>query len=105
MAELENEVVEQETTSATSKDSFWERKFELKKKGSNFKTEVVAGIVTFLAMCYILTVNPNQIFYAGTGDARWSSLFLATAFGAVIGTLLMALFAKMPLAQHWAVLL
>ncbi len=70
-----------------------------KSKGTTVKTELLAGIVTFLAMCYILTVNPNQIFYASTGDPRWSSLFIATAFGAIIGTLLMAFLAKMPLAQ------
>ena len=68
-------------------------------KGTTVKTEIVAGIVTFLAMAYILTVNPNQILYEGTADARWSSLFMATAFGAVIGTLLMSFLAKMPLAQ------
>ncbi|MBQ8291278.1 MAG: NCS2 family permease [Clostridia bacterium] len=73
--------------------------FDPEAKQTNVKTELIAGIVTFLAMCYILTVNPNQIFYAGTGDPRWSSLFLATAFGAIIGTLLMAFLAKMPLAQ------
>ncbi len=73
--------------------------FDPEAKQTNVKTEIVAGIVTFLAMCYILTVNPNQIFYAGTGDPRWSSLFMATAFGAIIGTLLMAFFSKMPLAQ------
>ena len=61
------------------------------------KTEVVAGIVTFLAMAYILTVNPNQIF--GPGSEWWASAFIATALGAVIGTLLMAFVAKMPLAQ------
>ena len=68
-------------------------------KQTSVKTEIIAGIVTFLAMAYILTVNPNQILYAGTADPRWSSLFIATAFGAIIGTLLMAFFAKMPLAQ------
>lgn len=68
-------------------------------KKTNVKTEIVAGVVTFLAMCYILTVNPNNILYAGTADARWSSLFIATALGAVIGTLLMAFLARMPLAQ------
>ncbi len=76
-------------------DSFW----GIKEKGSSVKVEIIAGLVTFLAMCYILTVNPNQIFYKGTGDPRWSSLFIATAFGAIIGTLLMAFLAKMPLAQ------
>ena len=68
-------------------------------KQTNVKTEIVAGIVTFLAMAYILTVNPNSILYAGPADFRWSSLFIATAFGAIIGTLLMAFLAKMPLAQ------
>ena len=69
------------------------------EKQTSVKTEIIAGIVTFLAMAYILTVNPNQILYAGTFDPRWSSLFIATAFGAIIGTLLMAFLAKMPLAQ------
>ncbi len=69
------------------------------EKQTSVKTEIIAGIVTFLAMAYILTVNPNQILYGGTADARWLSLFIATAFGAIIGTLLMAFLAKMPLAQ------
>ena len=68
-------------------------------KQTNVRTEIIAGIVTFLAMAYILTVNPNSILYAGTADPRWSSLFIATAFGAIVGTLLMAFLAKMPLAQ------
>lgn len=73
--------------------------FDPVEKKTSVKTEIVAGIVTFLAMCYILTVNPNQILYNGTENAMWSSLFMATAFGAIIGTLLMAFLAKMPLAQ------
>ena len=73
--------------------------FDPVKKQTNVRTEIIAGIVTFLAMCYILTVNPNQILYGGTADPRWGSLFMATAFGAIIGTLLMAFLAKMPLAQ------
>ena len=50
-------------------------------------------------MAYILTVNPNQLFGSPTASAYWSSAFIATALGAVIGTLLMAFVAKMPLAQ------
>lgn len=73
--------------------------FGVTKAGSTVRTEIVAGIVTFLAMAYILTVNPNQFFYAGTADPRWTSVFMATAFGAIIGTLLMAFLAKLPLAQ------
>ena len=66
-------------------------------KQTTVRTEIVAGIVTFLAMAYILTVNPTQIF--GAGNPYWASCFIATALGAVIGTLLMAFYAKMPLAQ------
>ena len=68
------------------------------EKKTNLKTEIIAGIVTFLAMAYILTVNPNQIL-VGADQAYWPSVFIATAFGAIIGTLLMAFLAKMPLAQ------
>ena len=72
--------------------------FDPEKKQTSLKTEIVAGIVTFLAMAYILTVNPAQIL-VGADQAYWPSVFIATALGAVIGTLLMAFFAKMPLAQ------
>ena len=71
--------------------------FDAEKKQTSVKTEIIAGIVTFLAMAYILTVNPNQI--VGEGSKYWASVFIATAIGAVIGTLLMAFVAKMPLAQ------
>lgn len=72
--------------------------FDPVAKKTSVRTEITAGIVTFLAMAYILTVNPNQIF-GDTSNAYWSSAFIATALGAVIGTLLMAFLAKMPLAQ------
>lgn len=74
--------------------------FDPVAKKTSVKTEIVAGIVTFLAMAYILTVNPAQIL-VGMEDAAayWPSVFMATALGAVIGTLLMAFLAKMPLAQ------
>ena len=71
--------------------------FDAEKKQTSIRTELVAGVVTFLSMAYILTVNPNQIF--GEGSPYWASAFIATALGAVIGTLLMAFFAKMPIAQ------
>lgn len=73
--------------------------YGISKLGSSFKVEIIAGVATFLAMAYILTVNPNNILWAGTADVRWASVFIATAFGAVIGTLLMSFLAKMPLAQ------
>ena len=82
-------------TKRSKLDSF----FNISKYKSSVKTEVFAGLTTFLAMAYILTVNPNNILWGGTTDPRFSSVFIATALGAVIGTLLMALLAKMPLAQ------
>lgn len=71
--------------------------FDPVAKKTSVKTELIAGVVTFLAMAYILTVNPTQIF--GAGSDYWASAFIATALGAIIGTLLMAFLAKMPLAQ------
>ena len=76
-----------------------DRYFGISERGSNKRTEIFAGLTTFLAMAYILTVNPNNILWGGTSDPRFSSVFIATAIGAFIGTLLMALLAKMPLAQ------
>ena len=73
--------------------------FEITKRKSTKRIEIVAGLTTFLAMAYILIVNPNNILWGGTADPRFSSVFIATALGAFIGTLLMALLAKMPLAQ------
>ena len=73
--------------------------FEITKRNSSHKTEIFAGITTFLAMAYILVVNPNNILWGGTSDPRFTSVFIATALGAFIGTLLMSLLAKMPLAQ------
>ncbi len=73
--------------------------FGITKSGSSMKIEIFAGIATFLAMAYILIVNPNQMLWGGTADPRWSSVFIATAIGAIIGTLLMAFLAKMPFAQ------
>ena len=74
--------------------------FDPIEKKTSVRTEIVAGIVTFLAMAYILTVNPAQILVGmENAAAYWPSVFIATALGAIIGTLLMAFLAKMPLAQ------
>ena len=73
------------------------------RKQTTVKTEITAGIVTFLAMAYILTLNPNIILgsFGEISDRPilWNSVFIATALGAVVGTVLMAFLAKMPLAQ------
>ena len=62
----------------------------------NVRTEIMAGITTFLTMAYILAVNPT-IFSALPGMPG-GSVFTATALAAVIGTLVMALYAKKPFA-------
>lgn len=73
--------------------------YGVSQKKSSIKVEIFAGIATFLAMCYILVVNPNQILGFNNANPLWPSVFLATAFGAIIGTLLMSFVAKMPYAQ------
>ncbi|MBE6600686.1 MAG: hypothetical protein E7640_05785 [Ruminococcaceae bacterium] len=74
--------------------------FDPVAKKTSVRTEIVAGVVTFLAMAYILTVNPAQILVGmENAGAYWPSVFIATALGAIVGTLLMAFVAKMPLAQ------
>lgn len=73
--------------------------FKITARKSAFSTEIFAGITTFLAMCYILVVNPNQVLYSGTGHVLWPSLFIATAFAAVLGCMLSAFLSNMPLAQ------
>ena len=72
------------------------------KKQTTVRTEIVAGLVTFLAMAYILVLNPQLIlndFSPNHDHPLYSSVFIATALGAFVGTLLMALYAKLPLAQ------
>lgn len=72
-----------------------EKFFKLKENGTNPKTEVIAGITTFLTMAYILAVNPIILSDAGMDV---NALFTATAIAAIAGTLVMALWAKLPFA-------
>lgn len=72
-----------------------ERFFKLKENNTSIRTEIVAGITTFMTMAYILAVNPSILSATGM-DAN--ALFTATAFSALIGTLVMALWAKLPFA-------
>ena len=72
-----------------------EKFFKLKENGTTPKTEVIAGITTFLTMAYILAVNPLILSDAGMDI---NALFTATAIAAIAGTLVMALWAKLPFA-------
>ena len=72
-----------------------EKLFKIKERGSNVRTEIIAGITTFLAMAYILAVNPNYLSAAGIPVG---AAFSATAISAGIATLCMAFFANYPVA-------
>lgn len=72
-----------------------ENYFKLKEHKTDVKTEVLAGITTFMTMAYILAVNPGILSAAGM-DA--GGVFTATALSAAIATLIMALYAKYPFA-------
>lgn len=74
--------------------------FGITKSGSNFKTEIIAGLTTFMAMVYILMVNAG-IFSDASAVAgiSYGGMYIATAVGAIVGTLFIAFVAKMPLAQ------
>jgi AGZA family xanthine/uracil permease-like MFS transporter len=69
--------------------------FEFGKFGTSYRTELIAGITTFLAMAYILAVNPDTLAAAGMDKG---AVFTATALAAIIGTLVMGLYAKYPVA-------
>ena len=72
-----------------------EKIFKLKEKGTTVRTEVIAGITTFLAMAYILAVNPNMLQETGLS---YDSVFMATALSSGIATLIMGLVANYPVA-------
>ncbi len=72
-----------------------EKFFKLKENGTNVKTEIMAGITTFMTMAYILAVNPDILSASGM-DAN--AVLLATALASFLGTVLMALFANYPFA-------
>jgi AGZA family xanthine/uracil permease-like MFS transporter len=77
-----------------------ERFFKLKENNTTVKTEVLAGVTTFVTMAYILAVNPYYLSMAGTPDNPLSAhaVLLATALASFVGTLLMSLLANYPFA-------
>ena len=72
-----------------------EKFFQLSDNGTDVKTEVMAGITTFMTMAYILAVNPSIMAAAGMDQG---AVFTATALASLIGTLLMAFLANYPFA-------
>ncbi|MCI8326209.1 MAG: NCS2 family permease [Lachnospiraceae bacterium] len=86
--------------------------FGISERNSTVRAEIIGGLTTFFAMAYIVFVNPNQVAAEGaTGwlaelgaDSAalgqiWNAVYIASILAAVIGTLMMALYAKLPFAQ------
>lgn len=72
-----------------------EKMFKLKENNTTAKTEVIAGITTFMTMAYILAVNPNLLSRAGMDP---TAVLIATCLASFIGTFAMALLANYPFA-------
>ena len=72
-----------------------EKFFKLKENGTNVKTEVIAGITTFMTMAYILAVNPSMLSVAGIDP---TAALIATCLASFVGTMCMALMANYPFA-------
>ncbi len=91
------------------KENFIERFWKVRESGSTVRTEIIAGITTFLTMAYIVFVNPAIISAPANVDAAYffgadpqtvqSALFVTTCLCACMGTMLMAFLAKVPFAQ------
>lgn len=77
-----------------------DRFFKLKENGTTVRTEVMAGLTTFMTMAYILAVNPNILsaFGSGATGMDWTAVFLATAIAAGVMTIAMGLFVNFPVA-------
>ncbi|MCD8040220.1 MAG: NCS2 family permease [Clostridia bacterium] len=74
-----------------------DRYFGITRSGSKFRIEIIAGLTTFMAMVYILMVNANM--FSILDGVSYGAVYIATAISAVVGTVLMGLLAKLPLAQ------
>ena len=88
------------------REGFFGRFFGISQSGSNMRTEILAGITTFITVAYILILNPQILAdpFVITGDVAMAAkvsngVFIGTCIGAFIGTFLCAVYAKVPLAQ------
>ena len=73
-----------------------ERIFHLKENGTTVKTEILAGLTTFMTMAYIIALNPNLLTNFAVGTPLWNGVFLATCIASAIGTVCMAFLANKP---------
>lgn len=78
-----------------------EKLFKLKENGTTVKTEIIAGLTTFMTMAYIIALNPNLLTGFGSqgGQGLWNGIFLATCIASAIGMFVMAFVANKPFAM------
>lgn len=77
-----------------------EKLFKLKENGTTVRTEILAGLTTFMAMAYIIALNPNLLTNFGAeGTELWNGVFMATCLASGIGTICMAFLANKPFAM------
>ncbi len=76
-----------------------EKFFRLKENGTDVRTEIIAGLSTFMTMAYIIALNPNLLTGFDVGSALWNGVFLATCIASAIGMFVMAFLANKPFAM------
>ena len=76
-----------------------EKYFKLSENKTTVKTEVIAGLTTFMTMAYIIALNPNLLTNFDTGSALWNGVFMATCVASAIGMFCMAFLANKPFAM------
>ena len=72
--------------------------FKLKENGTTVRTEIVAGLTTFMTMAYIIALNPNLLTNFAVGSPLWNGVFLATCIASFVGMMVMAFLANKPFA-------
>ena len=83
------------------REKMLEKIFKLKENNTTARTEIIAGLTTFMTMAYIIALNPNLLtgFGKDTMPELWNGVFLATCIASAIGTIVMAFLANKPFAM------
>ena len=77
-----------------------EKIFKLKANGTSVRTEIVAGLTTFMTMAYIVALNPNLLTgFGANGQELWNAVFMATCIASAVGIFCMAFLANKPFAM------
>ena len=77
----------------------FEKVFKLKENGTTVRTELLAGLTTFMTMAYIIALNPNLLTNFDVGSSLWNGVFMATCVASAIGMFCMAFLANKPFAM------